>query len=371
MLTDEQAYLRETVRDLLERHAVRATVPAPNEIAAFDGVLWKLMAEQVGLQGLAIPEELGGAGAGVIELAQVFEQMGSVALNSPFFATVGLAATALMASGHREICAEYLPRVAAGEAVGTLAMTEAGAGWDGAGIRTTAERSGAEWILNGRKNYVVDGCAADFLVVVARVDDRTAVFLVDCPAPGLECVALNALDPTRPLAEVTFSRTPARLICDGDAAWSVIRRTLDRAAVYLAAEQLGGAARCLEMSVDYAKTRVQFGRPIGSFQAIKHKCADMLVAVELARSAVWKAASAASGVEPDCSASASLAKAVCSDAFVQCATSAIQIHGGIGFTWEHPAHLYYKRARSSEVLLGSPAYHRRLLLQHGASELPL
>ncbi|MFE4963768.1 acyl-CoA dehydrogenase family protein [Streptomyces sp. NPDC056660] len=358
-LTEEQAHLRKTVSALL---ADRAGVPSPNAPSGHDRELWALMAGQVGLHGLGIPEVYGGAGCGSVELGVVFQEMGAVLLSAPFFASVALAANALLASGDEEICRRFLPSVAGGDLIGSVALTEENGRWDETGVRLEAGRTTAgSWRLTGRKTYVVDGCAADFLVVAARSRAGVSLFLVETDAPGLTRTPLRGLDPTRPLADVTFTDVPARPVGEDGAGWPAIRRMLDLAAVCLAAEQAGGAARTLEMSVEYARTRVQFNRPIGSFQAIKHKCADMLVAVELARSAALFAAEAAAEGRADASAVASLAKATCSESFVRCATETIQIHGGTGFTWEHPAQLYFKRARAGEVLLGSPAYHRKQL----------
>jgi alkylation response protein AidB-like acyl-CoA dehydrogenase len=367
VLTEEQLFLRKTVRELL---AARGQGPNSDRAAGHDRELWSLMAQQIGMQGLAVPEEFGGAGAGPLELAMVFEELGAVLSDTPFFATVALAATALQASGDRRACADYLPRIASGELVGTIAFTEADGRWDESELQLPATRVGAEWLLSGSKRYVVDGAAADVIVVAARTQSGVSLFLVEAGARGLRVSPRDVLDPTRPLADITLAETPARLIGAEGAGWEVLQRVLALAATYLAAEQVGGAARCLDLSVEYAKTRVQFGRPIGSFQAIKHKCADMLVAVEMARSAALAAAAAAAANRPDARALASLAKATCSESFVRCATDTIQVHGGIGFTWEHPAHLYYKRARSGEVLLGSPAHHRDLLAQ-SSGELPV
>jgi alkylation response protein AidB-like acyl-CoA dehydrogenase len=356
-LTEEQEHLRETVSALM---ADRVPPPSPDAPGGHDPKLWALMAGQVGLHGLGIPEAYGGAGCGPVELGVVFQEMGAVLLSAPFFASVALAANVLLASGDEEICHLLLPSVASGELIGSVALTEESGRWDEPGVRLEARpANAAPWRLTGRKTYVVDGCAADFLVVAARSRAGVSLFLVETDAPGLTRTPLRTLDPTRPLADVTFDAVPARLVGEDGAGWPAVRRMLDLAAVCLAAEQVGGAVRTLEMSVEYAKTRVQFNRPIGSFQAVKHKCADMLVAVELARSAALFAAEAAAAGRADASAVASLAKATCSESFVRCATETIQIHGGTGFTWEHPAQLYFKRARADEVLLGSPAYHRK------------
>ncbi|WP_067662681.1 acyl-CoA dehydrogenase family protein [Nocardia miyunensis] len=371
MLTEEQEYLRETVRKLLAERASRDSVPAPDASADYDRELWAVMAQQVGLHGLAIAEEFGGAGYGPMELAVAFEEMGAVLLDAPFFASVGLAATVIQATGDRSVCAEYLPGIGSGDLVGALAFTEAHGCWDESEIQLAATKLDDSWLLYGQKRYVVHAHVADFFVVAARTARGVSLFLVDAGAAGVEVTAHDALDPTRPLAAIRFAAAPARLIGEEGAGWPALRQAFDLATVYLAAEELGGAARCLDMCVGYAKSRMQFGRPIGSFQAIKHKCADMLVAVEMARSAALSAADAAASERPDAAVLASLAKAVCSESFVYCATETIQIHGGIGFTWEHPAHLYYKRSRGGEVLLGSPQRHRELLVARAAPELPL
>ncbi|MEV0766785.1 acyl-CoA dehydrogenase family protein [Nocardia salmonicida] len=371
MLTEEQGYLRKTVRELLAERAGRGSVPEPGAVADYDRELWKLMAQQIGLHGLAVPEEFGGAGYGPVELAVVFEEMGAVLLNSPFLASIGLVATILRETGDRAACADYLPAIASGETVGAFAFLEAGGRWEESEIHVEAVEADGGWQISGQKRYVVHGCAADILVVAARTEAGVSLFVVEADAPGVDRAPLDVLDPTRPQATVVFAGAPARLIGAPGDGWAVLRRAFDLAAIYLACEQVGGAARCLDISVAYAKSREQFGRPIGSFQAIKHKCADMLVTVELARSAALEAATAAAADQPDVAMLASLAKAVCSEGFVRCATETIQIHGGIGFTWEHPAHLYYKRARSGEVLLGAPGYHRELLALRGAGELPV
>ncbi|HVW45068.1 MAG TPA: acyl-CoA dehydrogenase family protein [Amycolatopsis sp.] len=368
-LTEEQVYLRKTVRELLADRAARTTVPE-HVTPDYDRDLWSLMARQIGLHGLAIPERFGGVGSGPVELAVVFEEMGAVLLSAPFFASVGLAANAILASGDQQACADYLPGIASGERIGALAVTEHAGLPAESDIQLAATRT-TQWRLSGRKTYVVDGGTADFLVVAGRTGAGVSLFLVDAGAEGLDRVPVDALDPTRQFATVTFDATPARLLGDEGAGWPALSAALDLGAIFLASEQVGAAQRSLDMAVGYARTRVQFGKPIGSFQAIKHKCADMLVSVELARSAALFAAEAAAEGSADTPVLASLAKAVCSESLVRCATENIQIHGGIGFTWEHPAHLYFKRARADEVLLGSPGEHRKLLAARGAGNLPL
>jgi alkylation response protein AidB-like acyl-CoA dehydrogenase len=211
--------------------------------------------------------------------------------------------------------------------------------------------------------FVLDGHTADLILVAARTSAGVSLFAVEGGASGLTRTALSTMDQTRKQAKLEFDSTPARLIGTDGAGWNVLSTVLDLAAVALAAEQVGGAQRCLDMAVEYAKVRVQFGRPIGSFQAIKHKCADMLLEVESAKSAAYYAGWCAAEMNEELPSVASLAKAYCSEAYFHAAAENIQIHGGIGFTWEHPAHLYFKRAKSSEIYLGDPTYHRELLAQ--------
>jgi alkylation response protein AidB-like acyl-CoA dehydrogenase len=321
------------------------------------------MGSQLGLQGLAIPEEHGGSGFTYVELIVVLEEMGRSLLCAPYFSTVALAANAILSSGDDAAKKELLPGIASGDAIATLGFTEDNGRWDEGGITTAATRAGDGWTLDGHKMFVLDGHVANLVVVAARTPAGLSLFAVDGNAPGLTRTPLATMDQTRKQARLELSGTPARLIgADGGAAPG-LSKTLDLAAVALAAEQVGGAQRCLDMSVEYAKQRVQFGRPIGSFQAIKHKCADMLLEVESAKSAAYYAGWAAAEASDELPVVASLAKAYCSDAYFHAAAENIQIHGGIGFTWEHDAHLYFKRAKSSELLLGDPTYHRELLAQ--------
>jgi alkylation response protein AidB-like acyl-CoA dehydrogenase len=289
--------------------------------------------------------------------------MGRALLCAPYFSTVVLAANTLLHCGDESAQKEYLPGIASGETIATLAFTEPSGRWDADGIQMTASGSGDSWTLDGEKMFVIDGHTADLLLVAARTGAGISLFAVPADASGVTRTPLSTMDQTRKQAKVEFSGTPARLIGADGAGWDTLDRVLDLAAVGLAAEQVGGAQKCLEMSVEYAKVRVQFGRPIGSFQAIKHKCADMLLEVESAKSAAYYAMWAASELNDELPVVASLAKAYCSDAYFHAAAENIQIHGGIGFTWEHPAHLYFKRAKSSELLLGDPTYHRELLAQ--------
>ena len=358
----EQEELRSSVRRFLEQKSSSAEVRRLMETEeGYDPKVWSQMAEQLGLQGLALPEEHGGSGYGFIEQIAVLEEMGRALLCAPYFSTVVLAATALLESGDEAAQKDLLPGIADGSTIATLAWVEDPASWDTSAISTTAKRSGDGYALDGTKTLVLDGHIANLLLVVAQTDSRPSLFAVEADASGLTRRSLETLDMTRKLASLELSGTPARLIAEEGAATGILERTLQHAIVALSAEQVGGAQKCLEMSVDYAKLRVQFGRPIGSFQAIKHKCADMLLEVESAKSAAYYAAWAIADKTDEVPVVTALAKAYCSDAFASAATETIQIHGGIGFTWEHDAHLYYRRAKSTEQFLGSPSDHRETL----------
>ena len=363
-LSEEQEELQRSLRRFLEDKSPMAEVRRLMETAdGYDPVVWRQMGQQLGLQGLALPEEHGGMGFTLVELAVVLEEMGRALLCAPYVSTVTLAAHAILAAGDEEASKELLPGIASGETVATLALTEDDGRWDEAGIAVEAVRSGAGYRLHGRKTFVVDGHTADLVLVAARTASGVSLFAVDGDAPGLGRTPLATLDPTRKQARLELSGTPGRLVGDEGQAWPALSRALDLAAIALAAEQVGGAQRCLEMAVQYAKQREQFGRPIGSFQAVKHKCADMLLEVESARSAAYHAAWVAAQDGDELPVLASVAKAYCSDAYVHAAAENIQVHGGIGFTWEHDAHLYFRRARSSQILLGDPAYHRELVVR--------
>ncbi|GGK96687.1 acyl-CoA dehydrogenase family protein [Streptomyces flaveus] len=360
---EEQDELRKVVRSFLARHSTEADV---RRLAAdpkgYDRVVWRRMATELGLQGLAIPEEYGGSGFGYAELGIVFEETGRALLCAPYFATVALAAEALLHCDDEAARHDYLPGIASGDTMATLALTEADGRWDEPGIRLNASETGGSWQLTGMKTYVPDGHLADLLLVAARTPSGVSLFAVDGKAPGITRTALPTLDQTRKQAQLDFADTPARLLGTDGTAWPAIERALATASVLLAAEQVGGAAAALDAAVAYAKIRVQYGRAIGSFQGIKHKCADMLAEIESARSAAYGGLWALdAGDEAEIAIAAALAQAFCSEAYAVVASENIQVHGGIGFTWEHPAHLYLKRAKSSEVLLGTPSYHRELL----------
>ncbi len=362
--SEEQEELRRSVRRFLEDKSPMTEVRRLMETTeGFDRAVWDQMANQLGLQALAIPEEYGGAGFGYVELTVVFEEMGAALLCAPYFATVALGANALLSSGDEAAKKDLLPGIASGETIATVAITEDDGRWDIDAITLAATSTGDGWKLDGHKMFVIDGHNADLVLVAGRTDHGVSLFAVDAGAAGLTATPLATMDQTRKQARLEFASTPARLVGDDGGAAPVLSRTLDLAAVALAAEQVGGAQRCLDMAVEYAKTRIQFGRPIGSFQAIKHKCADMLLEVESAKSAAYYAGWAAAEDSEELPVVASLAKSYCSEAYFHAAAENIQIHGGIGFTWEHDAHLYFKRAKSSELMLGDPSYHRELLAQ--------
>ena len=289
-------------------------------------------------------------------------------MRSPYFATVALAANAILNAGSDADKQALLPGIASGETIATLAFTEPSGKWDTAGITMEATKSGDGWVLNGTKSFVIDGHNANLVVVVARVagtsgTDGIGFFTVAGDAAGLTRTPLSTMDQTRKQAKLEFSNVAASALGTPGDGFAAFSKTLDQAAVLLSNEMIGGAQFVLDMSVEYAKVRVQFGRPIGSFQAIKHKCADMLLEVESGKSAAYYAAWAAAEDNEEVPVVAALAKAYISDAYFHCTAENIQIHGGIGFTWEHDAHLYFKRAKSSEIYLGDATYHRELLAQ--------
>ena len=362
--TEEQEELRKTVRAFLEAKSAETAVREQMETdSGYDTAVWSQMGEQLGLQGLAIPEEFGGSGYTFVELGIVLEEQGRALLCAPFFSTVVLAANTLLHSGDDAAKAAHLPGIASGETIATLAFTEPSGKWDESGITTEATAAGDGWTLNGVKSFVLDGHTASLIIVAARTAKGVSLFTVADDAAGLTRTALSTMDQTRKQAKLEFANTPATLLGTEGEGWAVLSTVLDLAAVGLAAEQVGGAQKVLEQAVEYAKVRVQFGRPIGSFQAIKHKCADMLLEVESAKSAAYYGLWCAAEQNDELPSVASLAKAYCSEAYFHATAENIQIHGGIGFTWEHPAHLYFKRAKSSELLFGDPTYHRELLAQ--------
>lgn len=356
-LTDEQIMLRDGARRFLTEQCASERVREIMESeAGFDRRLWDAMAEQ-GWQALHIPEAYGGAGFSFAETAILLQEMGRVLAPVPFFSSAVLAAEALLAGGTEDQKAHWLPGIASGELIATFAVAEPGGGWDEASVQATAHEDSDTHRLTGTKSFVTAGHYADVLVIAARGADGVGLYAVE--ADSVQAHQLVALDSTRALATVDLASSSAVRL--GGADWQTVERIYDVARTALAVEQVGGLERILEMSVEYAKERKQFGRPIGSFQAIKHMCADMLVALESARSAAGYAVWALSSGSDELALAAPMAKAFCSEAFFKAAGDSIQIHGGIGFTWEHDAHLYFKRAKSTELLLGAPSVQRRAL----------
>ncbi|MFA5708823.1 acyl-CoA dehydrogenase [Mycolicibacterium sp.] len=363
-LPDEDAdELRTVIRGFLEKRSPEAEVRRLAETdTGYDPSVWRQVTTELGLAGLAVPERHGGSGATPIELGVAFEEMGRVLFCAPFLATVGLAATALVEIGD-DVAAEKLSGIVSGSTLATLAWS--GSTPDASTLR--AHFDGRQWLISGAADIVIDGATADLVLVAAQSPAGPCLFSVVDPE-SLDRQPLTALDSTRKLAAIGFAETPAELLGQDGGAAETLARTHDLAALYLAAEQLGGAERLLRGAVDYAGVRIQFGRPIGSFQAIKHRCADMLVEVESARSAVWHGLWTATQHPDELAMAAALARSVASDVYQRVATDNIQIHGGIGFTWEHWAHLYLKRAKSSQLIFGSPSHHRARLTEFIAAE---
>ncbi len=364
--SDEQTMLRDTARRFLDDKAPIAAVRRVMETdRGFDDDLWREIAA-LGWLAMAIPEEYGGAGFTVLEQAILAEELGRSLCAVPYLSSIVLGADLLASIGTEDQKAAVLGDLASGERRVAVAQVERSGRWDAPGIEMTAERAGGGFVLSGTKSFVLDGHTADTLMVMARIGDsgEIGLLLVDADAPGIRRRRLETLDMTRPQAEIRFDRVRvplAGLLGGAPSGWDPVAATLTRAGVALAFEQVGGARRCLDMAVDHARTRVQFGRPIGSFQAVKHICADMAVKVESAGSAAYAAGFAAIANDDGLAEAALAAQAYCSEAYVFCAAENIQVHGGIGFTWEHDAHLFYRRAKTDELLFGSPAYHRELM----------
>ena len=361
--------LRASAREFLDKNCPPAAVRALMDTAdAHDPELWRKIAE-LGWTSLGIPEEYGGFG-GFLDLAVVLEEAGRVLLPGPFFATMGLAVPALIEAGTEAQKRAVLGAIAAGEARASLALTESGGRWDAGGVSVTASPSGEGWKIDGVKLFVPDAGVADHLVVAARTrgegEEGVTLLLVSGRPQGLSIRPMGTLDRTRQWYEVRFEgvSVPAGAIMGTPGqGWAPLRRALEWGSAAICAEMVGGAQHVLDSSVEYAKMRQQFGRPIGVYQGISHKLADMLLEVESARSATYYAAWAVEADAPDRALATSMAKAYASDAYRHAAGTGIQVHGGIGFTWEHDMHLFFKRAKGSEVTLGDATYHRELVAQ--------
>ncbi len=367
--TDEQTEFRSVLRRFLEDKSPSIEVRRLMETdGGCDPEVWRQLSQDLGLTAIHIPESYGGQGFGIGELAIAVEEMGRALLCAPYFASTVMAATAILKAGSEDQKQILLPDIASGETIATLAIAEESGTWTGSGVAMTATAAGGKYRLDGTKSFVLDGHTAGLIVVLARTPGSSGAeglsfFTVAGDAAGLERTKLDSMDPTRKLARLSFAGVEADLLGDEGAAAVPLRQTLDIAAICLANEMVGGAERLRESAVEYANMRVQFGRAIGSFQSLKHKAADMLLDVELAKSAAYYAAAAADEDDEEISALASLAKAAAADAYMQTAIHTVQIHGGIGFTWDNDTHLWFKRAKSSEVFLGDAAYHRERLMQ--------
>jgi alkylation response protein AidB-like acyl-CoA dehydrogenase len=370
--SQEQEMLRATARKFLENECTSAFVRARmEEPAGVTDEFWGKLAEQ-GWLGLVYPEEFGGSGLGFVDLTVLMEEMGRVVMPGPFLSTVLLGGLAILEAGATAQKKDWLTRIAQGEAKATLAWTEPSARWDAGGVTATARPAGKGFTLHGTKLFVPDAHLADVLVVVARTDqgksaeDGISLFLVPKGTPGLAVTLLPTMDQTRKLCEVTLRDVAVpgdALLGARDGGWAPLSRVIERATVALCAEMCGGAQRVLDMTTEYAKIRIAFGKPIGSYQGVKHRAADMLVDVENAKSLTYYAAWAVDENAPEAPLAASMAKAYVSDAYRKVSGAGIQLHGGIGFTWEHDLHLYFKRAKSSEFTFGDATYHREKVAQ--------
>lgn len=362
--TTEHTDLRDAVRKML---ADRAPVSRARELAEagerHDPGVWEVIATQLGLPGLAVPEEFGGSGGSLVDLAIVMEEMGAVLHGGPFLPTAVLSVGVLSELADVPAARELLESIASGRTTSTVAAVESDGSWAPEAVRTTAEGSGDSVVLTGSKHLVLDGAEADVLLVLARTGDGLDWFVVDGAADHLVRTPQHVLDGTRPMAVVEFAGTPARRLSTGGAGGDLASRMLETASILLAAEQAGAAGELVRRTAEYATTRHQFGRPIGGFQGVKHRLADMQVRLELARSAAYWAAWQQPG-SAEARLGALVARSYGSDGILQTAKDAIQLHGGIGFTWEHDAHLYLRRARADATLLGSSRSAREALLTH-------
>ena len=347
--SDDQRMLRDHARRFLSERSGPAQVRAVLEgEQSYDAGLWKGMGE-LGWMGTALPEEFGGLGLGQVELCVIAEEIGRALAPTPFSSTVYLAANAILLAGSEEQKRERLTALAAGETIATLALTEG----NGAATAAALQTRYADGRISGSKTPVADGDIADLAVVVAKGAGGPVLCLVDLTGEGVRRETLGTIDPTRSHATISFDNAPAELLGDGGDQWALLEQVMDRAAILFAFEQIGGAQACLEMACDYAKERYAFGRPIGSFQAVKHKLADIYMKTELARSNAYFGAWALSTGAAELPVAAAAARVAGSEAFNFAAAENIQTHGGMGFTWELDCHMYYRRAKLLALALGS------------------
>jgi alkylation response protein AidB-like acyl-CoA dehydrogenase len=368
--TEDQILLRNSVRSVLEEQCKPAHVRAlMDDPRGYSEGLWSEMAK-LGWLGLPLPESQGGAGLGLVELCLVLEEMGRAAYPGPYFASVALGGLGLLLGGSAAQKERWLSAIASGRARTSAALLEDSLDWDPASTATAARRDGGGWTLSGVKRFVPWAHAADAVLVPARAAEGVSLFLVDPRAAGVTLKPMVGIDLTNRWSEMRLAEVRVgadALVGEPGAAAPLLEALLRRAAVCASAEMLGAARRCLDLSVEYAKVREQFGQPIGSFQAIRHRCAEMLLGVENSHSAVYYAAWTLHAGAEDGAVAASICKAYVSEAVRQVCGDAIQVHGGIGFTWEYDLHLYFKRAKALEPLFGDAEFHRELIARHVAA----
>jgi alkylation response protein AidB-like acyl-CoA dehydrogenase len=361
--TEEQEQFREFLRRFFKSTSPTTEVRRVMETdSGFDHDVWYRLSQELSLPGISIPESYGGSGFGVAELGIAAEEMGRALYPSPFFASCVLAAKALEHVGSEAQKLELLPAIASGEKIATLAFMEVNGSPDVSEIQSIAEPGAGGYLVSGTKKFVLDGCSADIILVTANTPEGLSLFKVQGDAAGLTRTNLSAIDQTRKLGVLELANVEAELIGDAGGAEAGLLKTLDVAYITLANESVGGATRLFEDALEYTKLRRQFGRTIASFQAIKHRMTDLLLTVELAKSAAYYAAEAYDTGAAEISMLASLAKAGASEAYLKAGVEAIQFHGGIGFTWENDTHLWFKRAKSTEVFLGDPTWHRARMI---------
>jgi len=365
--SEDQELLRKSAADFLAKECPMTYVRQMMEDErGYSDELWNKMAE-LGWMGLIYPEEFGGVGLNMVDLVVILEEMGRLALPGPFFSTVCMGGRAILEAGSSEQKQKFLPSIVSGKTKATLAVLEENARWDEKGVKLSARKNKKGYTLNGIKLFVPDAHVSEVIVCAARSSEGITLFLLDRQQAGISTTLLKTMDQTRKLCEVRLDKVqvgPDAVLGVPGEGWQALSRILDCSKVALCAEMCGGAQKVLDMTVEYAKLREQFGRPIGSFQAIQHKCANMLVQVESAKSATYYAAWAVANDIPEAPLAAAMAKAYCSDAYRQVSAEGIQVHGGIGFTWEHDLHIYFKRAKGSEVTFGDATWNRELVAQY-------
>ena len=374
--TDEHQQFRESLRRFLKDTSAVTSVRSLMETeSGYDQQVWQRLNGELGLQGLIVPEQYGGSGFGMMEMGIAMEEMGRALYCGPFFSSAVMAVTAIDLIASEDQKLRWLPQIASGDMIAALAVAESSDSDLLTSVQTCVAAADDDegYRLTGNKRFVVSGCQADLLLVVARLPGTSglaglSIFAVSADAPGLSRRGLSVMDRTRKQAELQLDLTPAELIGHYGKSGRKLQMVLDLAAIALANEMVGGAEKLLQDTLDYTRLRVQFGRTIGSFQAIKHRCTDLLLAVELAKSAAYFAAESAGRDMGTLAVNASIAKAQASEVYLLAALETIQLHGGIGFTWENDTHLWFKRAKSSEVLLGDPVWHRARLVKELVSE---